>query len=291
MIFRLASAIQLIPWKIVGLMAAGGVVTLFYFGNYVGKVEQIDPRLQQMADIVVERAIDALPQPEITGRMMVLPFAQDHTRYLRDRFMQQIAASGKYPVVNLGKLGNELRDAGIDLPMPETLVSAQRMASAIPGEYLLWGEIKRWRLPATTSSATEPDLIVELYLLDPKQEQPIWQQQYQYPDQQMDTLTKPLPVTKTDPLEALLWRVAAWVVVAPLLPLLLLPLVRTLLQQQRNSTNLMLLISLSGLGTGLAWLLFSPWLVGPWLPVALLGATVVTLWSHYKLLEWIEAKS
>lgn len=137
MIIRMAAALHLIPWRALSLMCAGALLTVFYFGSYVGRLEPPDPVLARAADRVVEQAVNAMPAERTVERVLVLPLAGDHTRYLRDAFSKRVAASGKYAVINLGVVGDRLRDIGLDVPVPATRAEALRVARLLPGERVL----------------------------------------------------------------------------------------------------------------------------------------------------------
>lgn len=263
----------LFPWRMLLLIIIGMVLLALYFSQYVGRVSELSPVLQQATNSIAEQVADALPTEKVPMPLVVLPFKGDYTRTLRNQLENAVSADGLYPVVTLGWLGKKLQGLGFDVPVIGDAKSAQRWGGYLGGERILWGEIS---LLSHADGKTNAQVTASLYNDNGAV---LWTRQFPY------STETTLQHQVIDSEQAQQWgMMMLWGLATLALPFLLWPITATMLQREQNLTAAILLLSYSTISTMLAYVLgywLDFWQSSGQILLWLVPIAVLSLWIYY----------
>ena len=266
------TAKKLLPLRALLIFSLGILATALYFGQYVGRLEPLAPGLAQTTQTLAQQAARELPIEAMPPPLVVLPPQGDHSRTLRDQLHRAIAAQGHYPVLNLGPLGDALNRVGIDTPMAASAEEAARLGRLLGAERILWGELERL-------GPEGRQFALRLQLIDAAG-QPLWQGDY------ASEPPSPLQRQLQQHAPGALGLSLLWLLLTLALPLLVWPITQRLLRRDSNQASGLLLLLLTGLSTGTAWLLAhyaAQWPLERSLILVLPLAALLALWLHHWL--------
>lgn len=114
-----------------------------------------------------QQAVRSFPATPNGERVLVLPFANDHTGQATDLFRTQLLEADKVAVIQPGLLSDAKAHFGFRASAPHSLAQAQDMARTADTEWAVWGKVK-----ALPGSGSTPRL--ELVGFDARNDTLIW---------------------------------------------------------------------------------------------------------------------
>jgi hypothetical protein len=279
-VLGLVKGILLSKWILLG-----GLAVAAWQGWTVLRPRRWEPSDLQKA--VVENvcwdAAEALP-PDLPGiqKIAVLRLAgRDSEGYVSRTLAECVGRSGRYDVLHEGFVAKLMRELGLDDAPVEALADATKAGRKMGVDGVLFGEVAEF-----TSDRTSASIRLNLRLASVESGEAVFAESFARRE-------PPDPASVAGVRQAILGshvvkRILIWLAVAALLPLLLFPLVKRLLEEESNAVNFGLLAGLTLVDLALAFVLCGL-TVSAWLPgVLLIAAGVAGAAYNYWLCSNIE---
>ncbi|KPK47666.1 MAG: hypothetical protein AMK72_08125 [Planctomycetes bacterium SM23_25] len=235
----------------------------------------LDEPRREVAEEACWQAVEKLPEVPTAGHVAVLRLAGDGTQEVTKRLRELIERTGTYEQPEPGILDRVMEELKIGEREVGTLEDALAAARFVRTPYALFGRIHEF-----TSDRDAGRIRMELTLADVGRAKAVGQ---------------PIIVAVPDPEARMRWilglvRVAVWVLVTALLPVVTLPRVRRILETESNAKILLGLLAYSCaagvLALGLKGFSVSGWLWG----VLLLGAVLLAFLYTYLVFSLVERR-
>ena len=276
----------LLRWGLpVKLLVVAGLVVAAYEGWSVLRPKPWAPNELQKsaADAVCWQAAKAIPAglPGVSKIAVLRLGGRDADGYVTAKLTECIQRVGCYDVPSETLGGNVMKELGVDAKPVSALAEATKAGKEMGVNGVVFGEVAE-----LASDGTSASIRLDLRVANVQKNDVVFADSYRA--KEPVTADAATGVRRSIQATGVVKRLLIWLAFATLLPIILIPMIKRLLEQESNAVNFALLLALTLADLALAYVLCGLAAFG-WLPaVAVVGSVVAGGGYNYWLCSTIE---
>ncbi len=234
-----------------------------------------------LSDRVCADIVTDLPRQESIRSLAVLPLAGDADEFLTAKLRAAIRASGRFELIDESFFRKILQELGLRAAPVASFDAALAAAQKAGVDFALFGEVVRFE-----TTENQAALRLNVRLADRASRQAVFARTYER-------------TAGGGALSSAYWRahvadsskgrrILLWVLVVLLLPILTVPIIHRVTEQESNAWNLMMLVTYTALDVGFAFALTGFWVPGALTALVLVAALGVSASYNYLAASLVE---